>query len=96
LLLFFGFGLEVDFAGFPFLELPDSLFAEAKAVAVRRSITLKDMFEHALRRDIAFEDKPSPGTLTEINDHGFPVMKKCGNRMVANEEDYRLLDEEGL
>lgn len=78
------------------IELPDSLFAEAKAVAVRRRTTLKEMFEHALRREIAFLGNPSRSKFTEINNHGFPVLKKRGKRAVASEEVYRLLDEEGL
>ena len=34
------------------LDLPDELLIEAKAVAARRRITLKDMVAHALRREI--------------------------------------------
>lgn len=59
------------------LDLPDALLVEAKAVAARRRTTLKAMVEHALRREIQFQEDPlnnlDPEKF-ELNDLGFPVL----------------------
>lgn len=42
------------------LDLPDDLLIEAKALAARRRMTLKDMVTHALRREVMPQlDMPS-------------------------------------
>ena len=78
------------------IELPDTLFAAAKATAARRRTTLKAMMEHALRREIAFDKKPAPNAAFEMNEHGFPVLKKRQAAAVTSEVVYRLMDEDGL
>ena len=78
------------------IELPDMLFAAAKAEAVKRRTTLKAMVEHALRREIAFDLPPATTTCVELNSYGFPVLKKKGRSGVTSEQIYQLLDEEGV
>jgi hypothetical protein len=78
------------------IELPDTLFAAAKAEAVRRRTTLKAMLEHALRREIAFDEQPANDAPFEINEHGFPIVKKRGSATVTSETVYQMLDEEGV
>ncbi len=77
------------------IELPDMLFAAAKALALRRRTTLKDMVEHALRREIAYADEPADDAPFEMNENGFPVMKKRGASVVTNELIYQMMEEEG-
>lgn len=78
------------------IELPDALFAAAKTTAARRRTTLKAMIEHALRREIAFDEKPAAHTAFEMNEHGFPVLKKRKAAAVTSEVVYQMMDEEGL
>ncbi len=80
------------------IELPDALFAAAKAVAVQRRTTLKAMMEHALRREIAFDDDdpPSPEAVVQRNARGFPVLGLRGTGTVTSQAVHRIMDEEGL
>ena len=78
------------------IELPDDLLTEAKAVAARRRITLKAMIEHALRREISFRLAPETEPLCEINQQGFPVLKKRGDTVVTSEMVYQIMDDEGI
>jgi len=74
------------------LDLPDDLLVEAKAVAARRRITLKDMVAHALRREIspASELNTVDSERYEVGPFGILRLKK-GNRTVT-EEDVRDLE----
>lgn len=78
------------------IELPDSLFAAAKAVAARRRTTLKAMMEQALRREIAYAEKPSADAPFELNEKGFPVLKKRRSNSVTSRKVYQIMDQEGL
>ena len=78
------------------IELPDQLFVAAKAVAAQRRTTLKAMLEHALRREIGFDELPSADKVVEMNRYGFPVLKKHGTSLVTSEQIYALLDEENV
>ena len=77
------------------IELPDRLFAEVKTVAAQRRTTMKAMVEHALRREIAFAEEPLAGAPYELNDHGFPVLKKRSGAAVTSEMIYQMMEEEG-
>ncbi len=78
------------------IELPDQLFAAAKATAIKRRTTLKAMVEHALRREIAFDSaSPEPAGI-EVNPHGFPVLKKTESTPVTSERVYQMIEEEGI
>lgn len=74
------------------LDLPDDLLVEAKAMAVRRRITLKDMVAHALRREIspANELNTVDSERYEVGPFGILRLKK-GNRTVT-EQDLRDLE----
>lgn len=78
------------------IELPDNLFAEIKAVAARRRTTMKAMMEHALRREIAFAETPLEDAPYELNEHGFPVLKKRNGVAVTSEMIYQMMEEEGV
>lgn len=77
------------------IELPDSLFAEVKAVALQRRTTLKAMMEHALRREIGSSDTPAAAAACVENEYGFPILKKREGLAVTSELVYEMLDEEG-
>ncbi len=78
------------------IELPDQLFAAAKATAVKRRTTLKAMMEHALRREIAFDSAFPEAAGVEVNSHGFPVLRKRDSTPVTSEVVYQMIDEEGI
>ena len=62
------------------LDIPDDLLIEAKAVAARRQITLKDMVAHALRREISPSGKLPEGASDrlEVGPLGILRLKKTG------------------
>ena len=56
------------------IDLSDDLLVEAKATAARRGTTLKVMVEHALRREIRGDLKPSDKETSftiDVLTHGF-------------------------
>ncbi len=77
------------------IELPDRLFAEVKAAALRRRTTMKALMEHALRREVAFGDKPAADAAFELNQYGFPVLKKRDTAVVSSAMVYDMIDAEG-
>jgi len=78
------------------LELPDALLREAKATAVRRHTTLKAIMEHALRRELGeFMDQKIPNDLpTELNEYGFPVLKRKEKGRLTSAMVYALQESE--
>jgi Arc/MetJ family transcription regulator len=76
------------------IELPDQLLAAAKAAAIERRTTLKAMMEHALRREIAFDESAAADAAFENNKYGFPVLKRSGSSVVTSEQVYQMLAEE--
>lgn len=78
------------------LDLPDALLIEAKAVAAKRRTTLRAMVEHALRREIrGLEDERASGqSLTEMNEFGFPVLKRSSTGTVTSADVYAFLENE--
>lgn len=78
------------------LELPDDLYAEAKAVALRRKTTMRSMFEHALRREIgAPAGSPAPSPYYRIGPNGIPLINHSGKKVVVTSKMVRdLLEEE--
>ena len=87
------------------IELPNDLLMEAKAVALRRRTTLKEMITHALRREIApSNDLPEQLQETcEVNELGLWVLKKRSTSLTPEamqdlierqyeEEDQHILD----
>jgi len=62
------------------MDLDDDLFLAAKAAAVRRRTTLKELVTRSLRRELAGETQSPlpPDSPYEINDLGLPSLKKQG------------------
>jgi hypothetical protein len=67
------------------LDLPDDLLIEAKAVAARRRITLKDMVTHALRREISpsCEISENVSDRLEVGPFGILRLKNTGKKVSA-------------
>ena len=78
------------------IELPDPLLQAAKTVALKRGTTLKAILEHALARDIAFQDPPASRDIYELNRHSFPVLKPRKTSKVTNEVVHKIMQEEGI
>jgi hypothetical protein len=83
------------------IELPDDLLIEAKAVAVRRRTTLKEMITHALRREIGSVSDPlardaerldvGPFGILRLKSRGEPVTDAMVRKMQhgADDEDFQ-------
>jgi len=68
------------------LELPDELFAEAKAVALRRRMTLKALFTRALERELRVLTADSPPQRFTVDESGWPVLRSAlGDDQVVSE-----------
>ena len=82
------------------LDLPDELLTEAKAVAARRKITLKEMVTHALRREIspAGESQAGISDRLEVGPFGILRLKNTGKKVTAQaiQKLSDLADEEEL
>jgi len=57
------------------LDIPDDLLSEAKAVAARRRITLKDMVAHALRREIMPSSVPESALQSRYEVGPFGILR---------------------
>lgn len=80
------------------LELPDELFSEAKAAAAKRRITLKELVTRALERDLHPVPPPKPEDHFEIDEDGWPVLKRPGNPGVVVTDEFvrQLREQEGI
>jgi len=80
------------------IELPDELLTRAKATAALRKTSLKAMIEHALKREIDFpEGENTSDKIYDINEYGFPVLKKKeGRKTVTSEDVYKIMEELGI
>ena len=70
------------------IELPNDLLLQAKAIALKRRITLKSVIERALRRELHDANAlPEVSKIYSYNEFGFPVLKREGNRgaVITNE-----------
>lgn len=80
------------------LELPDQLFAEAKATAALRRVSLKELFTRALEKEIRPPAAPGKDSHFTIDEHGWPVLNRepgCGV-VVTQELTDRIREEEGI
>lgn len=80
------------------LELPDDLFVEAKTIAAKRRITLKELFTKALEKEIR---PPAPASGDDhfvIDEDGWPVLKRKlpKGRVVTNDFVNQLREHEGI
>ena len=74
------------------LELPDALFMEAKATAVRRRTTFRAIVEQALRRELAPAPEltnPDPEKF-EVGPFGILSLKKSGDGLTAEQVQYLI------
>jgi transcriptional/translational regulatory protein YebC/TACO1 len=79
------------------LELPDELFAQAKAAAAKRKTTFRAVVEHALRREVGSPTgAESPSPYYRIGPGGIPLMNHTGtgNRVVTSAMVREMLEEE--
>ena len=59
------------------IELPNDLLLQAKAIALKRRITLKSVIERALRRELHDANAlPEVSKIYTYNEFGFPVLKR--------------------
>jgi hypothetical protein len=80
------------------VELPDELFAEAKAVALRRRVSLKALFTRALERELRGPGGVVPQDRFRIDESGWPVLRTAEND-ATNVSDFlvnELRDSEGV
>jgi len=47
------------------VEIPDSLFRQAKALSAQQGISLKDFFTEAVREQLRRKSKPDSGSMAE-------------------------------
>jgi hypothetical protein len=80
------------------LELPDELFIEVKAAAAKRRITLKELVTRALIKDIHPPPPPTPQDHFEIDQDGWPVLKRPANSGVVVTDEFvrQLREQEGI
>jgi len=79
------------------IELPDALFAEAKATAARQRITLKEMMEHALRRELrSNQTSEAESKCFTIDEHGLPIFATNAEPPVTSETVYRMMEDLGV
>lgn len=77
------------------LELPDDLFGEAKAAAVRRRTTFRAIVEQALRRELAPAPEitnPDPEKF-EMGPLGFLVLKRRPGETITLEQIKAIRDD---
>ena len=77
------------------VELPDSLFRSVKAVAAKRNTTLKELFIHALKRELIHEADSKPSLTFEVDELGLPLLFNQ-NKTVSIDLVNTLRDEEDL
>ena len=80
------------------LELPDQLFAEAKATAALRRVTLKELFTRALEKEIRPPATPDDNPHFIIDEFGWPVYDRKGytGPLVTQDLIDRIREEEGI
>lgn len=80
------------------LELPDQLFAEAKATAALRCVTFKELFTRALEKEIRPPVSPGEDSHFTIDEYGWPVLNRESGRgvVVTQELIDRIREEEGF
>lgn len=57
------------------VELPDLLFQAVKETAARRRISLKELFTHALTREVASPTENEIDSFFESDELGLPVLR---------------------
>ena len=80
------------------LELPEELLSEAKAVAARRRITLKQLFTRALEKELRPVSSASEDSHCQIDRHGWPVYDRpdYSGPPVGDELVQQLREKDGI
>lgn len=80
------------------VELPDELFAESKAVALRRRVSLKTLFTRALERELRGRTGEARQDRLRIDESGWPVLRVAEDdaRVVSNAFVNELRESEGV
>lgn len=80
------------------VELPDELFAEAKAVALRRRVSLKSLFTRALEREIRGPAAEIRQDRFRIDANGWPVLRVAEDDSTVLPDAFvnELRDSEGV
>lgn len=76
------------------IELPDNLLKKAKATALKRNTTLKELITKALQREIAPQPKEEDTTF-RLDESGLPYLPSR-NVTVTSQMVAELLEEEGF
>ena len=74
------------------IELPDSLFRQIKATALKRGVSLKELFTHALKREVG-ADAVTKHMDFEVNDIGLPILTRK-KKAVTSDMVRRLQEDE--
>lgn len=80
------------------VELPDELFVEAKAVALRRRVSLKTLFTRALERELRGPTGEARQDRFQIDESGWPVLRVAEDdgTVVSDAFVDQLRDSEGV
>ena len=62
------------------IDIPDELLRDAKAMAARRSTTLKAIITHALEREV-YHGAPPSGATFNVSEDGIPYLPARGARV---------------
>lgn len=80
------------------LELPDDLFAAAKATALRRRITLKALVTRAIERELRASHDQGPHPRFDLDESGWPVRRSAAGEsgMITDAFIDALREREGV
>jgi len=80
------------------VELPDELFAEAKAAALRRRVSLKTLFTRALERELRGPAAEIRQIRFRIDESGWPVLRVAEDDATVVSDAFvdELRDSEGV
>jgi hypothetical protein len=80
------------------IDIPDALYRRAKIRAAQQGTTLKQLVLDSLEQGLG--SKPAPGhpkaASFEVNEIGFPVLRRQGKGVVTNEFVNQLREQEGI
>lgn len=80
------------------VEVRDDLLLDAKATALKRRITFKELLTRALEKDIYPVDPPKPEDHFVIDADGWPVLKRPVDAGVVVTDEFvrQLREQEGI
>jgi hypothetical protein len=78
------------------VDIPEQLYRAAKIKAIREGTTLRDLILSSLAERLNAPPPVSRDTEFEINDAGFPVLRRKGVGIVSNDLINHLREQEGV